>query len=164
MHNHKQKPVLIINCSNKKVDYPTSAFDLYQGDIFKVIRANTKDYNVLDIWDIYILSAEHGLISAYDRIEPYNTRMPKRSTIKGRREISIIAAKNKEVAAARLRQHHGVDLVVILTYDYLVNFDVMFEEHSLRNEFKSVTISRDHRGNGDMKKLLIQQLKLHEPI
>ncbi|MCG3884544.1 peroxide stress protein YaaA [Photobacterium leiognathi] len=155
---HQPKPVLIINCSDKKVEHETNAFDLYLGDIFKVIRANTKDRDIRDMFNVFILSAKHGLLSSADTVKPYNQRMPKRSTIARRKGIAEFAETHKTKAAKLLKQHQGGDLVVMLSFDYLTAFDLMFYDHKLKEMFDEVVISRTHRGHGDMKKALIAEI------
>ncbi|WP_318521161.1 DUF6884 domain-containing protein [Photobacterium leiognathi] len=73
-----QKPLLIINCCANKKAGTHSAIELYEGAIFTLLRKNCDD--IRDLFDVYILSAEHGLISANTVISYYNTEMSKPGT------------------------------------------------------------------------------------
>lgn len=62
---------LIVACSQKKFKThgPTHAMVVYNGPIFQMLRRRACRFN------IFILSAEHGLISPSDRIEYYDRKM-----------------------------------------------------------------------------------------
>lgn len=144
------KPLLIIGCSDAKLDVEAEAFDLYQGGIFKMLRANLE--NPLDHFDILIVSAEHGLISARDMIAPYNTRMCSRTKPN---EIAAFATLHGTKALKTIRSYADkeTDVFVALSNDYLAAFEAILEgkKESVLSGFKSHYISEGHRGIGDLR-------------
>nr|CAH7372065.1 conserved hypothetical protein [Vibrio chagasii] len=146
------KPVLVISCSDKKLDNKAPAFDIYEGGIFKMLRANMP--NPLDFFEILILSAEHGLLSADDVIEPYDKRMRSRKKDK---ELADYAKKHGDAAKKLLYKvsRQSRDVYVALSNDYLAAFDLMLggEEgvQKLLSRFQNHYVSRGHTGIGDLR-------------
>lgn len=69
--------VLIISCSRKKKQDGSQhkIFDLYMGDMFKMIRKNSPNFN--SHFHLIIMSAEFGLVSSRDenKFGSYNNRL-----------------------------------------------------------------------------------------
>ena len=63
------KNIVLISCVSKKLDKKSTAENLYISSLFKKNLAYAKSLNPSEI---YILSAEHGLLKLTDEIEPYN--------------------------------------------------------------------------------------------
>jgi cytoplasmic iron level regulating protein YaaA (DUF328/UPF0246 family) len=62
------KPLYLIACSNKKLDRPAQASELYQGQAFKfALRASERAGA-----EVIILSALHGVVALDEHIEPYD--------------------------------------------------------------------------------------------
>lgn len=62
--------LLVMSCSARKRAGSAPAIELYDGSAYRVLRKSAPaDLPVL------ILSAEHGLIRARDRLEPYDRKM-----------------------------------------------------------------------------------------
>ena len=61
--------IVLISCVSKKLDKKTTAENLYISSLFKKNLTYAKSLNPSEI---YILSAEHGLLKLTDEIEPYD--------------------------------------------------------------------------------------------
>lgn len=151
------KPTLIIGCSAKKLDTTTNAFNLYQGGLYQMLRSSfgnpTKHFNIL------ILSAKHGLISAEDEIKPYDLKMVKRNDT----ESIKLFAKNKQKNAIKLLNQHsksGGDFFALLSNDYLAAFDSMLDGSGVLKKFRSYYISRNHQGIGELRGRLNRVINL----
>ncbi|MDK9793697.1 DUF6884 domain-containing protein [Vibrio sp. D431a] len=152
-----QKPLLIIGCSDAKLDKAAKAFDLYQGGIFKMLRSNLE--NPLEHFSVLILSAEHGLIDADTVIEPYNTRMCSR---KKTNEVAKFAEEHGKAALKKIRSFSGArKLFVALTNDYLEAFNTILgtRKETILNSFQSTYISEGHQGIGDLRGRLARIIK-----
>ena len=62
------KPLYLIACSNKKLDHPAKARDLYQGQAFKFAMRVADRANA----EVWILSAEYGILRPEEEIAPYD--------------------------------------------------------------------------------------------
>jgi hypothetical protein len=70
-----RRPLLVVACSATKVEGgPLSAYELYDGPAYRVLRAAGFPFSGPAI-RVRILSAEHGLISAWDLTDPYDRIM-----------------------------------------------------------------------------------------
>lgn len=69
--NPRVLTVALVACGASKLVEPARARDLYTGDLFRKSRAVAE--RTADRW--YVLSALHGLVHPYQRIEPYNQQM-----------------------------------------------------------------------------------------
>ncbi|MEZ9699041.1 DUF6884 domain-containing protein [Vibrio sp. 10N.261.46.E12] len=148
------KPVLIIGCSNSKLQGVHRAIDLYQGDIYKVLRANVDD--IQQHFDVFILSALHGLVPADKELKDYNLQMCSR---KKASEITEFANKHKRKAFKLIRDVASSDrkLYIALTKDYLASLDEMFKSDAgqkIMKTFECVYVSRNHEGNLQLKSRL----------
>ena len=63
------KNIVLISCVSKKLDKKSTAQNLYISSLFKKNLIYAKS---LDPSEIFILSAEHGLLKLTDEIEPYD--------------------------------------------------------------------------------------------
>ncbi|NLP59271.1 MULTISPECIES: DUF6884 domain-containing protein [Flavobacteriaceae] len=63
------KNIVLISCVSKKLDKKSTAENLYISSLFKKNLTYAKSLNPSEI---YILSAEHGLLKLTDEIEPYD--------------------------------------------------------------------------------------------
>jgi hypothetical protein len=68
------KHCLIIPCSGAKTQYEATAFNLYNGVLMDVIRTFDLSF-VLKHFDIFFISAKHGLIHSDMVIKPYDKEM-----------------------------------------------------------------------------------------
>jgi len=64
----------VIGCGNAKRDEPSRAVDLYTSNYFQLKREYAGHFADKTI----VLSAEHGLITGYSTIEPYDTTLEDR--------------------------------------------------------------------------------------
>ena len=62
---------LIVSCCQSKLPGTHKAIDIYQGKAFKLIRKE----HLLDTVDVWIMSAELGLIHSSDTISYYEFKM-----------------------------------------------------------------------------------------
>ncbi len=63
------KKIVLISCVSKKLDRKSTAENIYISSLFKKNLTYAKSLNPNEI---YILSAEHGLLKLTDEIEPYD--------------------------------------------------------------------------------------------
>lgn len=63
------RPVLIVACSQRKTNRPGPAIQVYDGQLFRILRKYRPDV------DLFVLSAKYGLIEATQEIEPYDQRL-----------------------------------------------------------------------------------------
>ena len=63
------RKIVLISCVSKKLDRKSSAENIYISPLFKKNLTYAKSLNPSEI---YILSAEHGLLKLTDEIEPYD--------------------------------------------------------------------------------------------
>lgn len=63
------KNIVLISCVSKKLDRKSTAENIYISPLFKKNLTYAKSLNPNEI---YILSAEHGLLKLTDEIEPYD--------------------------------------------------------------------------------------------
>lgn len=81
----EQKILLIIGCSQKKLDYAAPVIDLNQGQLFRSVKKVGLKFN----FEIMVLSGMHGLLRSNDVIEPYNNKIrTKTDILRVRRQIS----------------------------------------------------------------------------
>lgn len=69
--------ILILSCSQHKIERPARPIELYNGQSYRIVRKFLKENPDLNI-EIYVLSAKYGLIDAMDPdgiIEPYDLKM-----------------------------------------------------------------------------------------
>lgn len=65
------KTVAFISCSKTKSRFPCSAYLMYKGPLFvKTLKLCKKHFE-----DIFILSAEYGLLNLKDKIKPYENTL-----------------------------------------------------------------------------------------
>ena len=86
--------IVLISCVGKKLPHKARAEDLYTSPLFKY---NLRYAKSLRPDNIYILSAEHGLLPLDKDIEPYNktlNKMPAREIKKWAKEV-INQLKNR---------------------------------------------------------------------
>ncbi len=141
------KPVLVIGCSAAKQVGEFPALDLYTGNMYQMLSARCK--SPLDTFEILVLSARHGLISASEIITDYDCVMPSRKNV---RAIEAFASTHGRAARKLLRSVADRErpLFVCLTNKYLDAFDKMIGEKELRL-FKSHYVSRKHKGIGELR-------------
>ncbi len=110
------KPVLVIGCSDAKLTGEHKAIDLYQGAMYKLLKARLP--NPLEHFTILIMSAKHGLISADSSIDHYDVRM--RSKV----DTNAVEGFCSEHGAKARKQLKALadaqtELFVVLSNDYL---------------------------------------------
>ncbi|MDH1472727.1 DUF6884 domain-containing protein [Shewanella sp. GD03713] len=69
------KPTLILPCSENKLPHRALAFDLYQGTGYLSIVKQWSQVELSQVFNLFFLSAKHGLIHASELIEPYEQVM-----------------------------------------------------------------------------------------
>ncbi|ELA9367450.1 hypothetical protein QUN99_003340 [Vibrio parahaemolyticus] len=142
-----KKNTLVIACSATKAEIESQcqAFDLYNGNVYKTIKANVPE--ALDKFNILILSAEHGLIAAEQLIYTYDTKMVSRRNGAG---VQAFAQKHKAKAVNLLESCDKGALYVYLPNDYLAIFDAWSKSKDMArvlSQFESHYVCRGHRGN-----------------
>lgn len=65
------KPTLILPCSERKLLHRALAFVLYQGTGYLSIVKQWSQVELSEVFNLFFLSAEYGLIHASELIEPY---------------------------------------------------------------------------------------------
>ena len=78
-----QQIVIITGCSVKKLDRRAPARELYQGVVFKKVKALAE----LQGLDFMILSAKYGLLQGSELIDPYDMVIKNKSNISKLQEI-----------------------------------------------------------------------------
>ncbi len=104
--------LVVLGCSETKRDTGTKlpAVDLYDGPIYRVLRAFLREYLWPDDLSIAILSAQHGLIGGMTPVEFYDLRMT-------RQRAQAMAGEVRQTLSEWRRGHSRVQLV--LGVDYL---------------------------------------------
>lgn len=100
------KPVLIIQCGDAKLPRPAPVNELYTGPFWSTYRARRREsptgmQGVHPELDVYVLSAEHGLVSELAVLEPYNSIIvpgPQADYLKLYRKPKV-SADTREVSA-----------------------------------------------------------------
>ncbi|WP_199438503.1 DUF6884 domain-containing protein [Vibrio owensii] len=148
------KPVLIISCSKDKIDAPepVKAIELYSGQVFKFLRSHP----FLEVFNVFILSAKWGLISAEEAIEHYDVIMDDvdqseflsvhskgmherlRSAAAGQRIYSFLPKGYRQVFESFMNSKRGEDIKRLSTGFYSC---------------------WHHRGNGEMKERMGKALR-----
>lgn len=79
MHTHlnNSKRTLILPCSGKKLPNADIAFHLYQGSGYLSIVKKYKLDELLNVFNVFFLSAKYGLIPATEFVEPYDFKITK---------------------------------------------------------------------------------------
>ena len=72
------KTLLITGCCKEKLDHPAPAKDLYQGRLFKLVKA----YAETNSFNWIIISAEYGLVTPDQVLEPYDTQIKTAGDVK----------------------------------------------------------------------------------
>lgn len=151
-----KKPVVIINCSAKKLAAPAMAADLYcdPNSLNHMVNKHLGRAGG-DCADILILSAHYGLISARDELAPYESKMPSDDA-----SIEEWVGQHKLKSLAVLHESlDGRDVFVLLTKNYLNAFSKILEGSSVSQRIKSMRVSTDHVGilqlKGRLKRTLL---------
>nr|WP_158304852.1 DUF6884 domain-containing protein [Photobacterium angustum] len=118
------------------------AFELYQGGMFQLIKANmTKP---LEQFEILIVSAKHGLLSAEALVKDYDDKMPS--------DINVWSAQHSKQVTKTLKSvsSKNTDLYVVLPNNYRDAFEGALP-HKYRNWFCKTYVSRNNQGIGVMR-------------
>jgi hypothetical protein len=75
------KTIALISCVSQKLDHKAKVKDIYISPLFK---KNMEYARLRNVDDIYILSAEHGLLELDWEIEPYNKTL---NDMKGKEKL-----------------------------------------------------------------------------
>ena len=81
--------IVLISCASQKLNHQATARNLYVSTLFKYAERLNPD-------KIFILSAEHGLLSLDEKIDPYDTTLNKMSTIKVREWADCVIKQIEE--------------------------------------------------------------------
>ncbi|MFC5079565.1 hypothetical protein VTH8203_01369 [Vibrio thalassae] len=153
------KPLLILNCCARKNDEPSQAISLYKGALFSMLPSD-----ILERFELAILSAEYGLINSNAVLSPYEQRLPKRFSQDWDRFIQKQRPKAEELLnSINLENRH---IFVICVNDYLAVFDQWSKEPSFKallDKAQYVYASRGHRGIGVLKSRLKTIIKAESP-
>ncbi len=82
--------LLILACSQRKRPAPAPALELYDGPAYRVVRRALRN-GVHDV-EVWVLSAEHGLIPADQVIAPYDHRLTRDRAIELAIPVSHVLA------------------------------------------------------------------------
>lgn len=109
-----KRRLLILGCSERKasIEKPVSAWQLYDGPAFQVVKAWSRNAHPIAGLDIRILSARFGLIASWMTIPPYDQRM----TSERARELRPEVRADLEVVCPR---GHYNEVFLMLGKDYL---------------------------------------------
>jgi len=119
-----KKELIVISCSNrkKKVQGKVSAWDLYDGVIYRVLKKN--NFNS-EKFDIAIISAKYGLIFPKTKIEYYDQKM----TSKRAKELQVeVMHKLRELLKNNYKIIH-----ICLGKNYLACISSMLNDSSKIN-------------------------------
>lgn len=151
------RPVLIIGCSARKFS-KNRIFDLYDGQIFRLIRSNLSDS--LRHLNIYILSAKYGLCSC-DSMQCYESY----EEVMTSATIPFYIQRHKDNIITTLNSLLDKEIHIVLPKVYLAVLTSSFSlgQPSLDlNTFSNVHIQAKPRGIGDHQrtiKLLLNRFK-----
>jgi hypothetical protein len=87
--------IVLISCVNKKLDRKSTVENIYISSLFKKNLTYAKSLNPSEI---YILSAEHGLLKLTDEIEPYNKTLNKMSVNERKEWSKVVVSQLKSLA------------------------------------------------------------------
>ena len=93
--SQRERQIVLIACAAKKRTSACAARDLYVGDLFQKSLQFAK---LLSPDAIYILSAEHGLVSLEDRLVPYNETLNSKSASQRRAWATRVLEQLRHVA------------------------------------------------------------------
>ncbi|WP_318515725.1 DUF6884 domain-containing protein [Photobacterium leiognathi] len=147
-----ERDTLIIACSANKKEKPHLPFDLYLGQIYKLIRANTE--NIHDQFHVYILSAKYGLIDCdiHGEIAPYDSAITKET-------LDEFVIKNGEVIAEQFKALQGEKITIVLPKMYLKALELSLALNDLTlKDFALVDMPVKPRGIGDHQAFLKRKL------
>lgn len=92
--------VAFIGCSAQKLDRPAAARELYTGALFKLAL----QYAELVADKVYVLSAEHGVVSLDRELAPYDARLRAENSKGWGREVSQSLVSSGLLDQARDRE------------------------------------------------------------
>lgn len=88
------RKIALVACSSKKRPYRSKAEDLYISPLFKL----SLEYAIkLQPHDIFILSANHGLLPLEKEIEPYNLTLNRMHTVEVRRWAAMVLGQIRRI-------------------------------------------------------------------
>ncbi len=90
-HSNQNKICVITACGNKKEIIPLPAWKIYKSPRIKAVHKRTSNE------DMYILSAEHGLLPAEKIIDPYNRLLDKERVEKLLPKIESVIKKYDKI-------------------------------------------------------------------
>lgn len=74
-HQLNPRILILMPCGASKAPTARAAMDLYTGPLWQTLRTHGQDVLSRDNTDLWILSAEHGLIDATEQVAPYDRMM-----------------------------------------------------------------------------------------
>lgn len=140
---------LIIGCTDHKQLHPSAAIELYKGQVFQTLYANTNGHP-LEHFNVLILSGKHGLIDANEIISPYSLEVPAE---RDKDALKTYISEHKSKARKLLKKYANTNLFVVMPNKYLNVFDLMFGQRELKM-FNSRYVCRGHRGSIQMNSRL----------
>jgi cytoplasmic iron level regulating protein YaaA (DUF328/UPF0246 family) len=113
-----KRRLLLVSCSNRKhsATVPVLAWDLYDGVAFRLIKAAQREQRWPDDIDIWILSAEYGVISPQTSILPYNRKM----TIKRALELQ---PEMRQTLDKITKNNNYSEIFIFAGYEYLISLE-----------------------------------------
>lgn len=134
-----EKVLVITSCSKKKRSYKTTASDMYQGQLFKMVKKFAKTNN----FDFKILSAKYGLLNPDEIIKPYDKKLKNNEDIKILQKDLIFKWNNLSVP---------YDFVLLIMGKYYRGvFEVLDQE--------KIIYFRSYNGIGGLLKIMKKFLK-----
>lgn len=133
----KHKEAILVACSARKTKYGRIAIEVYDGNIFRILRK----YPTLNA-SIYILSAKHGIISAEESIESYDVLLSADL-------CSNIPQHWKTTFATILAKHEKIHVIMPKKYLEVIS-ELMTNRHT-QEEIKQLMIYK-LRGIGSMQR------------
>jgi Family of unknown function (DUF6884) len=125
-----QKPVLILPCSEKKLNTAAPAIDLYQGTGYLGIVKTVNQQLLLATFNVYFLSAKYGLIRAKDVIEPYEKFLDK-AQLEHLLKSNYLSAQVKALCKTI---HQDVPVYLVAPIRYKVLFTNLANKHLLARQ------------------------------
>ncbi len=107
------KHCLIIQCSDAKNNITTTAFNLYTGVLKDIINT----FDLIDVWrhfEIFFLSAKHGLIHSNTVIASYVVKMPSSDD-----ELRTYAKIHKRTATLLLNQYANKSAKLFTVFSFV---------------------------------------------
>lgn len=150
------KPTLILLCSEKKLPHHALAFDFYQGTGYLSIVKQWSQVELSQVFNLFFLSAKHGLIHASELIEPYEQVMTDE-------RVSTLGANKVLVSKAQRHiqsMNYDAPLYLMLPKRYQKAFSELADQATGRFSQIVPATGGILSQRGQLKRLLVNEIDL----